>query len=779
MQIAFRINKELIGEILDDINIEEFSFDNIKKLYDGVKKETTKDLLGLKFKYEDNRLKVDVGKKPDIKEKVTAEEIMEPKSAWEIILSVNHPWLNWLLPRVIKNFWVSSLQKRIDIAGKYNIEQYEKEGFKVYRITDIKSNSSLDIVPDYSNKIISLVINGEPMLYFNKIKASGGMEDMWPYFNRVNGNKFVFKRKIKELGGEDLVEKGFTKKDKDGKGTVYHGMARKFPWKMKIKFDEEGLYTQSVFKNSWYKVIRKLFGRGKISVTYRLKGNELHNQKEIDNKTIASTGSHPWIKIKPGDKWHVLVPADELSVAKDMIPTGDRIKVEDSSSDSRVNLDLNLKSFKPLEGKWNNNLTGLNRDENGIATSYAYNETDGTLIEVEQDENLPYVTVWDTEDGYFAIEAITSDADALNDADGDRNLNPILAKKYSAGVTYRVRKMLSKESKPLSAAQVEEKLKAEAKALIKEQEKAVKKEIAEVEFNQSNVLEEITPNTGIEEVDRFLFLYYALVYDEKELNPETSIQDLISMYKELRSKVIENYNSGLPLDSGIDRKIYGEIPEFLLNPKIEDDNYPLVKDIDPELKYVRVIGRGHIGVVLEVEKDGQTRALKINYREHDRMKNEQEILKGLEGVKDIAEVIEFYDKAILMEYVDGVLLKDTGFQPPTFYEELRNIVTEITEKGYSVEDLNDEGIFISKEGHPVIIDVEGYKEEGSLEDNIHLVNWIFLERRFQQIFGVDDADWAMELIDFSVYKNYTEIEKKLNEIQSLIKAIKGRSEFEL
>jgi len=351
-------------------------------------------------------------------------------SSRRILLQASRSWL-LRLPAFLVTAWILAAEILSPLAGKYTVETYQREGLAVYRFTDLRADTSFDIVPGYAAKIISFKAQGREILHCDSIKASGGIEVMYPYIDRVQGNRFSYQGRTVDLGDDELVRTGLTKKD--GSGTVYHGMARRLPWKVEAAgLDRRGIYVRVSLANADQPEIARRFGRGKAFLTYHLSGAELTSDIRLRNRSLASTGSHPWIARGQG-AWRLLVPARREVVAENMIPTGERRELAGTP--------LDLRAFRDSDRNRHAILEGLDRRPNGEAVSYAYNATDGTLVEIAQSEGLPFVVVWDKEEKFFALEPVSSPPDALNDADGRRGLLPITQRNYHARVSYRVRRV--------------------------------------------------------------------------------------------------------------------------------------------------------------------------------------------------------------------------------------------------------------------------------------------------------------------------------------------------
>jgi nucleoside-diphosphate-sugar epimerase/galactose mutarotase-like enzyme/signal transduction histidine kinase len=325
-------------------------------------------------------------------------------------------------------------------GGRYRAQTTTRDGFTAYRFTDVQAGSVFEIVPGFANKITELTVGGKNILHLDNVTASGGIEVMYPFMDRLRGNSFTYAGKTVSLD-DPALEARYTKKD--ATGTVYHGMARRLPWKVEeVGFDEQGIFIRSGLNNVDYPEILERFGAGRVTLTYRLAGNELRSQIHLQNSSIASTGSHPWIKRGDGD-WYYRVPAATETVMQDMLPTGEHRSVAGTN--------LDLREFKAADRNRHAVLTNLTPNAEGKIVSEIYNALDGTFISVEQSTNLPFVVIWDKEPGFFAIEPVSSPPAALNDPENQQGLQPITSQDYTTEVTYRVEKRVDAQGVPLKA----------------------------------------------------------------------------------------------------------------------------------------------------------------------------------------------------------------------------------------------------------------------------------------------------------------------------------------
>jgi galactose mutarotase-like enzyme len=308
--------------------------------------------------------------------------------------------------------------------------------------------------------VVSFRVAGQEILYCDTIEASGGMEWMYPFMDRVymdeggvRGSKFRFQDRLVEVEDETLVQAGYIKKD--GKtGITYHGMIRKKPWKvMGFGVDRLGIYISSGLDTADFLPICERFGRTRVTQTYRLLDGVLSIDETILNidvhDTLQGTGHHPWFARRDGN-WYGMIPAQSFSPMDDrMLPTGELLPVTNTPFDLRGTL-------KPLARDRHGVLTFLERDWNGWAISKMYNAKDGTLIEYAQDQSLPFCVIWDKEEKFFAFEGLSSNVNALTHI-GDPAYRPVVlapGESYTMRVKVTVSRKVDAQGLPLPVEQV-------------------------------------------------------------------------------------------------------------------------------------------------------------------------------------------------------------------------------------------------------------------------------------------------------------------------------------
>lgn len=152
----------------------------------------------------------------------------------------------------------------------------------------------------------------------------------------------------------------------------------------------------------------------------------------------------------------------------------------------------------------------------------------------------------------------------------------------------------------------------------------------------------------------------------------------------------------------------------------------LVREIDPELKFIRYVGEGAYSLIFLVEKKGENYALKIN-KDHENfqldplftLEHETQVLIDLADVQNVPKLYKFYKNApsvnnrikkgknaMLITYIPGISLFRAGNQNITFFLKVKDIIDEINKRGYGIpiSDFNEHNIIVDNRGNPWLID---------------------------------------------------------------------------
>jgi len=301
-------------------------------------------------------------------------------------------------------------------ADRYKIDKLIKENKEVIRLSDMKSSSSIEVVPSLGATVISFTVDGKELLYFPVItksgvsvpdfSTSGGIPVLWPYANRIRGSRFDF-------NGQAINLKGVNGTKDDGKGNVYHGLVRgAVPWHVESQgFDARGAYIRLAIGSDEVPEIGEHFGKMRLEVTYRLQGTRLSIESQIfnqDNKeVITSLAFHPWFNTPQQGQWQVKIPAQKYWRAQDQIPTGDLESVVGTKYDFQTQTGLLSKTYDDV-------LTGLSYSD-GKAVSELFDPLNNTLIKVSQDQGYKDVVFYVPSDKeVVCIEPQSSATDAFN-----------------------------------------------------------------------------------------------------------------------------------------------------------------------------------------------------------------------------------------------------------------------------------------------------------------------------------------------------------------------------
>ncbi|MDD4980957.1 MAG: ATP-binding protein, partial [Candidatus Omnitrophica bacterium] len=317
------------------------------------------------------------------------------------------------------SIFVQEIKSRVSspVWGNYGYEIFNKQGYAVSRLLDLKHNTFFDVVPDRGATITSFNVNGREILHCPDITKSGGIPVMWPYANRIRDSKFAFQGKL-----IDLRNVAGTKDD--GKGNVYHGMVRYEKWFVEIAgFDENGAFIRLSLDTKDYPAIEKHFGKSKITLTYTLKANQLTLQTEIINRDvkdiIMSLGFHPWFNTPNKANWQIELPANSYWPSVNQLPAGRPLIAAGTEFD--------LKELQPVEERtFDDAFTGLDFIENHAAT-YLINPEGNIVIEVSQDQAYQHVILYIPHDkDAICIEPQTSSTDAFNLYPGIEEATPVI-----------------------------------------------------------------------------------------------------------------------------------------------------------------------------------------------------------------------------------------------------------------------------------------------------------------------------------------------------------------
>ncbi|MDP2908363.1 MAG: hypothetical protein Q8N77_01005 [Nanoarchaeota archaeon] len=151
----------------------------------------------------------------------------------------------------------------------------------------------------------------------------------------------------------------------------------------------------------------------------------------------------------------------------------------------------------------------------------------------------------------------------------------------------------------------------------------------------------------------------------------------------------------------------------------------LVEEIDPALKFERVLGRGGYGIVLKVTDGKKHYRLKINHRKDapdnpDNLEMEYSILSNASKTNAVPKAVRFYDNApstqedlkgknaYLTEFIEGKpLLQTRSLSELSVSAGLVDLIVRIHEAGYKLGNANDfnaENILVGEDGVFYLLD---------------------------------------------------------------------------
>lgn len=151
----------------------------------------------------------------------------------------------------------------------------------------------------------------------------------------------------------------------------------------------------------------------------------------------------------------------------------------------------------------------------------------------------------------------------------------------------------------------------------------------------------------------------------------------------------------------------------------------LIREIDPNLKFEKVLGRGWCGLVAKVTDGRNTYRLKINKfsepeERHDTLEREYSILHDLSKTGAVPKAINLYDNisclcenkkgknAYLTEFIEGEVLSKTKERPSeiSLTIKLHDLIGKVHQAGYKFakDAMNPENILLGKDGNLCVID---------------------------------------------------------------------------
>ncbi|MGA2090467.1 MAG: (d)CMP kinase, partial [Endomicrobiales bacterium] len=240
----------------------------------------------------------------------------------------------------------------------------------------------------------------------------------------------------------------------------------------------------------------------------------------------------------------------------------------------------------------------------------------------------------------------------------------------------------------------------------------------EMKYAAAGSFEAVAPSTGNEVIDRFLFSFF----DGEAQHLDEEI--LPGLYAAMRSALLENMKVNRKLFTGI-AELYeqqagerGRADEsFILQYSLHP--FPArVSEIDPTLRYERILGVGDLSVLILVTdtRDGKLKALKVPRRDGGSaaLVQEDTVFNALGEIPGLVRFDRSYKSgAILMEYVKGDTLLQYRLAgrrvPDSIYQDLLRFAQAVASKGYVIGGLHDQNIMIDPDdGKTTVVDVGDY-----------------------------------------------------------------------
>ena len=176
-----------------------------------------------------------------------------------------------------------------------------------------------------------------------------------------------------------------------------------------------------------------------------------------------------------------------------------------------------------------------------------------------------------------------------------------------------------------------------------------------------------------------------------------------------------------------------------------------IKQLDSSLEFEKILGKGSYGIVAKVNRNNLPYAIKLNqdyakasfdwkHRGFD-VSFQKEIgihqeLSDIEGIPDLFEV--YGNDAYLMQYIDGDPMICLGSQPKAFFDKLRDIVWQMTDRNIILQEDAELNVIVDMDYNPWLTDFmlcrrvsNEYGPRYVLEYNQDLL--LDLERKFLEL----------------------------------------------
>ncbi|HEY9705745.1 MAG TPA: aldose epimerase [Allocoleopsis sp.] len=258
----------------------------------------------------------------------------------------------------------------------------EQRQYKTYILSDIQTQSELEIVPERGGIITQWRVNNQEILYLDQerfispeLSVRGGVPILFPICGNLPDNTYT------------IEGKKYTLKQ--------HGFARDLPWEVISQSEKDGISLTLGLKSN--DLTKELYPFDiEVTFTYHLQGNVLkiiqnyHNQS--DRVMPFSTGLHPYFGIKEKNLLRFDIPSEEFIDQK----TGEKHKFKGNFDLSWDEIDVIFPELKGNTAK----ITDLSRN---LEISLKYDQTYSKIV---------FWTVKGKE--FYCIEPWTAARNALN-----------------------------------------------------------------------------------------------------------------------------------------------------------------------------------------------------------------------------------------------------------------------------------------------------------------------------------------------------------------------------
>ena len=175
----------------------------------------------------------------------------------------------------------------------------QNKQYKTYTLSDLESNSSIDIVPERGGIITSWSVQNQELLYFDserfknrELTVRGGIPILFPICGNLPNNTYKYNS-----------HNYFLKQ---------HGFARDLPWQVTEKVSKNrGSITLVLTSNDFTKTIYPFDFQ--LTFSYQIKGNSLEIFQNYTNlgkeRMPFSTGLHPYFLVRDKHNLNFDIPS--------------------------------------------------------------------------------------------------------------------------------------------------------------------------------------------------------------------------------------------------------------------------------------------------------------------------------------------------------------------------------------------------------------------------------------------------------------------------------------